>query len=161
METTRTRVTTCEPVRELSIVEILLLTVRSQAAWLNVEGEIQPKTVTSFEQFDADFQVAQEMGLAARRKRLGLKNDTSESSQDENTTSSTTEPDSGAATNGTSASTSDENTVSASISPPPAPRPAKALLAPYEPVSMLSPQTALRELEERIAALCGYHIVMK
>jgi hypothetical protein len=161
METTRTRVTTCQPVRELSIKDIQLLTITSQAAWLNVEGEIQPKTTTSFEQFDADFQAAQEMGIAARRKRLGLKNNASESSRDGKTTSSTTESESGAATNAIDASTSDENTMSVSISPPPAPRPAKALLAPYEPVPMLSPQTALRELEERSAALCGYRVVMK
>jgi hypothetical protein len=101
------------------------------------------------------------MGIAARRKRLGLENDAGESSRDGNTTSSMTEPNSGAATNGTDASTSDENILSASISPPPAPRTAKALLAHYEPVPKLSPQTALRELEERGAAPCGYHIVMK
>jgi hypothetical protein len=162
MEITRTRVTTCQPVRELSIVEILLLTVILQAAWLNVEGEIQPKTATSFEQFDADFQTAQEMGIAERRKRLGLKkNDSSESQQDGKTTSSTTELDSGAAISGIYASTSDENTMSTRIAPPPAPRPAKALLAPYEPVTIPSPPTLLRGLEERGAALCGHHIVMK
>jgi hypothetical protein len=162
METTRTRVTTCQPVRELIIAVIQLLTVILQAAWLNVEGEIQPKTATSFEQFDAEFQAAQEMGLAARRKRLGLKkNDSSESHQDGNTTISTTESDSGAAINGINASDSDENIMSTPIAPPPAPRPAKALLAPYEQIHIPSPQTALRELEERVTALCGYHIIMK
>jgi hypothetical protein len=161
METTRTRVTTYQPVREFSIEDIQLLTIISQAAWLNVEGETQPKTTMSFEQFDTELQAAQEMGLAARRKRLGLENNASESSRDGKTTSPTTESDSGAATNDIDASTSNENTMSASISPPPAPRPAKALLAHYEPVPMLSPQTALRELEERGAALCGYRVVMK
>jgi hypothetical protein len=160
MEITRTRVTTCRPVRELSIAEIQLLTIISQAAWLHVEGELQPKTATSFEQFDVDFQAAQERGLAARRQRLGLKkNGSSESHQDGNTTSCTIEPDSGAAINGIDASTSDENTMSTPIAPPPAPRPAKALLAPYEPVPIPSAQTLLRELEERSAALCGFTLL--
>jgi hypothetical protein len=161
-ETTRTRVTTCQPVRELSIEDVQLLTVISQAAWLNVEGETQPKTSKSFEQFDADFQAAQEKGDAARRNRLGLeKNDSSESHQDGNTTSSTTEPDYGAAINGIDTVTADENTMPTPIAPPPAPRPARALLAPYEPVPIPSAQTLPRELEERVAALCGYHVVMK
>lgn len=83
METTRTRVTTYQPVHEFSIEDIQLLTIISQAAWLNVEGETQPKTTMSFEQFDAELQAAQEMGLAARRKRLGLENNASESSRDD------------------------------------------------------------------------------